>query len=486
MEDMIVPDGWDMSQSIIKVIGVGGGGCNAVSEMFRQGIKDVEFMVCNTDIQSLKISQVPETLRLGSDLTRGLGAGCDPEKGRKAATESIDDIRKSLQGNTEMVFITAGMGGGTGTGAAPVIAQVAKELGKLTVAVVTLPFRDEGPDFVKRAILGIRELRKYVDSLLIIDNQKLYKVFGDLTIFDAFPRANEVLSTAVRSIADIINRPGFINVDFADVRMVMNNSGMAIMGMGEAEGPDRAIDAVQKALESPLLNDCDLTTAKGVLVNITSSKEDGGLTMAELSQIMEQVRSYTGGSANKFKRGVVYDPSIGKKISVTIVATGFEVNNLPQISEEDESDVVRIGESGVYDLASKSTAKQSSDTIIINDVTSNEEAAASYRQERYAQESMRPERYSQETAERVHTTVVEDEPATERYVRPSGKPALILEPDEDITEKERIPAYIRRKKKLSGIITDTAPAQASGKMRLGEENGTQHLGDNSYLHQTQD
>ena len=201
MEDIIVPDGWDMSQSIIKVIGVGGGGCNAVSEMFRQGIKDVEFMVCNTDIQSLKISQVPETLRLGSDLTRGLGAGCDPEKGRKAATESIDEIRKSLQGNTEMVFITAGMGGGTGTGAAPVIAQVAKELGKLTVAVVTLPFRDEGPDFIRRAILGIRELRKYVDSLLIIDNQKLYKVFGDLTIFDAFPRANEVLSTAVRSIA---------------------------------------------------------------------------------------------------------------------------------------------------------------------------------------------------------------------------------------------------------------------------------------------
>ena len=255
MEDLncLVPDGWDMSQSIIKVIGVGGGGCNAVSEMYRQGIKDVDFMICNTDIQSLKISQVPETLRLGSDLTRGLGAGCDPEKGRKAATESIEDIRKSLQGNTEMVFITAGMGGGTGTGAAPVIAQVAKEMGKLTVAVVTLPFRDEGPEFVNRAVRGIRELKKHVDSLLIIDNQKLYKVFGELTIFDAFPRADEVLSTAVRSIADIINRPGFINVDFADVRMVMNNSGMAIMGMGEAEGPDRAIDAVQKALDSPLL-----------------------------------------------------------------------------------------------------------------------------------------------------------------------------------------------------------------------------------------
>lgn len=472
MEDtsFLIPEGWNMSQSIIKVIGVGGGGCNAVSEMHRQGIKDVEFMVCNTDIQSLKTSQVPEVLRLGSDLTRGLGAGCDPEKGRKAATESIDDIRKSLQGNTEMVFITAGMGGGTGTGAAPVIAQVAKEMGKLTVAVVTLPFRDEGPEFIKRAVLGIRELKKHVDSLLIIDNQKLYKVFGELTIFDAFPRADEVLSTAVRSIADIINRPGFINVDFADVRMVMNNSGMAIMGMGEAEGPDRAIDAVQKALDSPLLNDCDLTTAKGVLVNITSSKEDGGLTMAELSQIMDQVRSYTGGSANKFKRGVVYDPSIGKKISVTIVATGFDVNNLPQIdSDENEEGSFPLGTSGIYDTGRSSTYGQN--TIIINEV--NEEPEY----EEPASHAREPE--PQAPAQQPHV---------QKYVRPEGKPALILEPGDDINVLERVPAYIRKQRKLSGIITDSeaAPAQPGGRMRLDEVNGRQQLSDNSYLHQTQD
>ena len=414
MEDLnIIPDGWDMSQSIIKVIGVGGGGCNAVSEMYRQGIKDVDFMVCNTDIQSLKISQVPETLRLGSDLTRGLGAGCDPEKGRKAATESIDDIRKSLQGNTEMVFITAGMGGGTGTGAAPVIAQVAKEMGKLTVAVVTLPFRDEGPEFINRAVRGIRELKKHVDSLLIIDNQKLYNVFGELTIFDAFPRADEVLSTAVRSIADIINRPGFINVDFADVRMVMNNSGMAIMGMGEAEGPDRAIDAVQKALDSPLLNDCDLTTAKGVLVNITSSKEDGGLTMAELSQIMDQVRSYTGGAFNKFKRGVVYDPSIGKKISVTIVATGFEISNLPHIDTEEIDGPIPLNPGDIWD--------------------DGEDDDNGMPAEEKAQQNATPEQI---------------------YVKPEGKPALILEPTDDISQLERVPAYIRRNKKLSGIMTE--------------------------------
>lgn len=467
--NFIIPEGWSQSQSIIKVIGVGGGGCNAVSEMFRQGIKDVEFMVCNTDIQSLKISQVPETLRLGSDLTRGLGAGCDPEKGRKAATESIDDIRKSLQGNTEMVFITAGMGGGTGTGAAPVIAQVAKELGKLTVAVVTLPFRDEGPEFIRRAVLGIRELKKHVDSLLIIDNQKLYKVFGELTIFDAFPRADEVLSTAVKSIADIINRPGFINVDFADVRMVMNNSGMAIMGTGEAEGPDRAIDAVQKALDSPLLNDCDLTTAKGVLVNITSSKEDGGLTMAELSQIMDQVRSYTGGSANKFKRGVVYDPSIGKKISVTIVATGFDVNNLPQIdSDEEVEGSIPLGSGGIYEPVRKTD--YGANTIIINttDVDTEDEANS------YQPESEQPVR--------------QPEPSVQKYVRPQGKPALILEQGDDINVLERVPAYIRKQRKLSGIITDSesAAAQPGGRMRLDEVNGMQQLGDNSYLHQTQD
>ena len=393
MENIIVPDGWDMSQSIIKVIGVGGGGCNAVSEMFRQGIKDVDFMICNTDIQSLKTSQVPETLRLGSDLTKGLVAGCE-----------------SVQGKTEMVFITAGMGGGTGTGAAPVIAQVAKEMGKLTVAVVTLPFRDEGPEFIKRAVRGIRELKKHVDSLLIIDNQKLYNVFGELTIFDAFPRADEVLSTAVRSIADIINRPGFINVDFADVRMVMNNSGMAIMGMGEAEGPDRAIDAVQKALDSPLLNDCDLTTAKGVLVNITSSKEDGGLTMAELSQIMDQVRSYTGGAFNKFKRGVVYDPSIGKKISVTIVATGFEISNLPQIDMDDDNDgPIPLEPGAIWDDEPEDAP--------------NQEIAQ-------PNDSMK-----------------------QIYIKPEGKPALILEPGDDINELERVPAYVRRNKKLSGIMT---------------------------------
>lgn len=232
----ILPVNWEQENSIIKVVGVGGGGGNAVNQMYRQGIKDVTFAVCNTDTQALNSSPIPLKIQLGSTLTRGLGAGCNPVQGRNAAIESIDTIKEMLGSPTEMVFITAGMGGGTGTGAAPVIAKIAKEMGILTVGVVTLPFRDEGNEFLKRAILGIRELENNVDSLLIIDNQKLYKIYGELSVYEAFPKADSVLNIAVKSIAEIITKPGYINVDFADVKMVMSNSGMAIMGTGTASG----------------------------------------------------------------------------------------------------------------------------------------------------------------------------------------------------------------------------------------------------------
>lgn len=445
IDNMIIPDEWSQGKSIIKVIGVGGGGCNAVNEMLKQGIKDVQFMICNTDIQSLRISDVPEKIRLGTDLTRGLGAGCDPERGRKAATESIDDIKKALQGNTEMVFITAGMGGGTGTGAAPVIARVAREMKKLTVGVVTLPFRDEGQEFLRRAIIGIKELQKHVDSLLIIDNQKLYQVFGELTVFKAFPRADEVLCTAVRSISEIITRPGFINVDFADVKMIMQNGGMAIMGIGEAEGPDRAVDAVRKAFESPLLNDCDLTTAKGVLVNITSSEEGGGLTMSELSQIMDHVNSYTG-TANKFKRGVVLDPTMGQKISVTVVATGFDVQNLPQIStNEDDDNVVVIdgSESSPYENYGQTVFKPNTVTSVkeevIKDINGEKDDA-----DADSENVSRPQTTDNATAQQQYL---------ETYKRENRKPDLVLEPGEDPSKYDNVPAYIRRKIKIEGANT---------------------------------
>jgi len=452
-----LPVDWEANRSIIKVIGVGG---NAVNQMFRQGIKDVDFLICNTDVQALAASPVPEKLQLGNVATRGLGAGCNPEQGRKAAMETIDKITELLSGYTEMVFITAGMGGGTGTGAAPVIAKVARDMGLLTVAVVTLPFRDEGSEFLKRAILGIKELEKNVDSLLIIDNQKLYKIFGELSIFEAFPKADAVLSTAVKGIAEIITRPGFINVDFADVRMVMNNSGMALMGVGTATGENRAIRAVEEALSSPLLNDFDLTSAKNVLVNITSSN-DHGLTMAELSQIMAYISEFTGGNAENFKRGVVCDPSIGESISVTIVATGFDMHSLPQIS--------------------------SSGGKIVESVVLGNEIMQSVSQKN--EEHLSPVPADIIPAERPLKPSVKQPSYSQESVVKKSKPALILEQGEDISQLEKQPAYIRKQMKLKNQESGSpvSDMRESSTFRLEENDGKQQLlSDNSYIHQTQD
>lgn len=337
-----VPDTWKDNKSIIKVIGVGGGGSNAVNQMYNEGMKDVEFMVCNTDSQALAASPVPNKLQLGTILTKGLGAGCNPEQGRNAALESLEEIKKCFEDMTQMVFITAGMGGGTGTGAAPVIAKVAKEMGLLTVAVVTQPFKDEGTEFLKRAYEGIMELSKYVDSLLIIDNQKLYRIYGKLMVKDAFPRADKILSSGVRGIAEIITNNGYINVDFADVKMVMKDSGMAIMGTGEAAGENRTTDAVENAFSSPLLNDFDLKSAKSVLINIYSSSGEHGLTMSDLSQIMEYVKEYTGPAQN-LKRGVVFDPNIKDDLTkVTVVATGFKMHITPPVETKPKTDPENI------------------------------------------------------------------------------------------------------------------------------------------------
>jgi len=466
MEDFL-PTDWEAKNSIIKVIGVGGGGGNAVNQMYRQGIKDVDFLICNTDIQALKSSPIPEKIQLGHVATRGLGAGCDPLQGRKAAMETIDTIKTSLSGGTEMIFITAGMGGGTGTGAAPVIAHIAREMGILTVAVVTLPFRDEGAEFLKRAVLGIKELEKNVDSLLIIDNQKLYKIFGELSIFEAFPKADAVLSTAVKGIAEIITRPGFINVDFADVRMVMNNSGMALMGSGTGEGENRAITAVQEAISSPLLNDFDIKSAKNVLVNITSSNTHG-LTMAELSQIMEYIREYTGGNAENFKRGVVCDPEIGESISVTIVATGFEMDSLPQISAQGDKIVVNVPLGSDIDQEAFTNEEELKHGKDISDESSET-----------------PEKQTTHKESRIDLT---NKRLFEHIIK-KGKPALIIDTDEDITQYESQPAYIRKQIKIEQQES-TIPikdSRESSTFKIEENNGKQQLSsDNSYIHQNQD
>ena len=480
---MVKPANWSSRKSIIKVIGVGGGGSNAVSEMFRTGIKDVEFMICNTDVQALESSEVGERIALGSDITRGLGAGCDPERGRKAASESVDAIKNSLKNGIEMTFITAGMGGGTGTGAAPVVAQVSKEMGLLTVGVVTLPFRDEGKEFVRRAIKGIKELQKHVDSLLIIDNQKLYEVYGDLTVVDAFPKVDAVLNTAVKSIAELITKRVYINVDFADVKMIMKDGGMAIMGEGEADGPDRAIEAVQRAFESPLLNDCDLSTVKGALVNITSSKEEGNLTMAELSQIMDYVNNYTGNQVNKFKRGVVFDEAMGTKIRITIVATGFNVQNLPLVSEDDE-EIVVMGDrySNSFSAPSTGTVKR----VVIDEETINDVQQPSQDTSNYSKTGFVEAPHTEE----ISTVIPKQE--VKPYERPKGKPALILEADDDITLLETVPAFKRRN--LAKRETESRAVSADHnfngtqeRMKLEEVDGIQTIEtDNSFLHRTQD
>lgn len=329
-------------QSMIKVIGVGGGGCNAVNYMFREKVEGCSFIVCNTDRQALDGSPVPVKIHIGDN---ALGAGTDPAKGRKAALEAHDQIEKVVLGeDTQMLFITAGMGGGTGTGAAPIIAKMAKDKGVLTVGVVTLPFENEGENAMSRAIDGIHELVKNVDSLLIINNEKLYDFFGSHLVHEAFPKADEVLSTAVKGITEIISRPGYINVDFEDIKTMMRNSGMALMGCGTGSGKNRIEDAVKGALQSPLLNDFDLKTAKSLLINITCGKNDKGLTMDDLSEINHKISEYTG-NVKKFKTGLVWmtDPEIGDKIQITAIATGFKVNDLRKIARTDLGKMILIG-----------------------------------------------------------------------------------------------------------------------------------------------
>lgn len=320
--------------SIIKVIGVGGGGSNAVNYMYNLGIKDVNFVVCNTDAQALANSPVPIKIQLGESLTEGRGAGNKPEKGREAAIENIQDVIGVLEDNTKMVFITAGMGGGTGTGAAPIIAKTAKEMGVLTVGIVTIPFRFEGMIRINQAIEGISEMEKYVDSLLIINNERLREMYGDLKLSNAFAKADNVLATAAKGIAEIITVHGYINVDFADVETVMKNSGVAIMGSGRAEGEFRAIDAIQAALESPLLNNSQIAGAQNILLNITSGVNE--ITMDEVGQITDYVQEVVGNDASIIW-GTGTDGSLNDEVVVTIIATGFDYDNMMEAANQPKS-----------------------------------------------------------------------------------------------------------------------------------------------------
>jgi cell division protein FtsZ len=315
--------------SIIKVLGIGGGGNNAVNHMFEKGIRDVNFVVCNTDHQALAKSQVPVKVQIGESLTEGRGAGSKPEIGRQAAEENIVEVMEALSGNTKMVFITTGMGGGTGTGATPVIAKACKDSGFLTIAVVTIPFKSEGKVRIRQAIDGVTELKDHVDSLLVINNEKLREIYGNQPVSTAFAKADDILTTAVKGIAEIITVAGYINVDFADVETVMKNSGVSIMGMGKAAGENRAVKAIEDALSSPLLNSNDVTGASSILINISSGTGEHEITMDELGEITDYMYDAASDDA-LIIRGLSKDENLNEEICVTVIATGFESNSIFQ------------------------------------------------------------------------------------------------------------------------------------------------------------
>ncbi len=335
----------EKANSIIKVIGVGGGGGNAVNHMYKEGIHDVSFVLCNTDAQALNDSPVPVHLQLGKE---GLGAGNKPERARQAAEETLDEIKHMLSDGTKMAFITAGMGGGTGTGAAPVIARVSKDMGILTVGIVTIPFKFEGNKKIDQALDGVEEMAKHVDALLVINNERLREIYPELTLVDAFGKADDTLSVAAKSIAEIITVHGLINLDFNDVKTVLKDGGVAIMSTGYGEGEGRVKQAIDNALNSPLLNDNDIYNAKKILLSINFCNEknadSSSLTMDEMNDVNDFMSRF--GDGFELKWGVALDPDLGKKVKVTILATGFGIENVDgmgqHIKHQKQEDIERI------------------------------------------------------------------------------------------------------------------------------------------------
>jgi cell division protein FtsZ len=480
MEDLMNFDLPYERSSIIKVIGVGGGGSNAVNQMYRKGIKDVNFVVCNTDAQALQNSPVAVKLQLGDALTEGRGAGSKAEVGREAAMESLDRIKEILSGNTNMVFITAGMGGGTGTGAAPVIARVAKEMGILTVAIVTIPFRFEGPERIDQAIEGINELKDHVDSLLVINNEKLREIYGNLKVSNAFEKADDVLSIAAKGIAEIITVHGYINVDFADVQTVMQNSGVAIMGSATASGESRAQQSIAQALTSPLLNNNDIIGARSVLLNITSGTEE--ITMDEISEITDYVVSASSRDTTLIW-GMGSDESLGEQISVTVIATGFKMNSIPEIYVgKKQKHIVPLRDPGKEKTRGSRSNVIPGQRSLEFDVKDKEDAEEYILMDQSRE--ITPEENEKKMAERVRNLK-----ETHEKLRDRGYLSGTSDNDE-IEELENIPAYVR--KKIPIDHQKHSEDQEVSRYRLtdegedGENGGPKLKNDNSYLHDNVD
>ncbi len=425
--------------SIIKVIGVGGGGSNAVINMYNQGIKGVNFIICNTDAQAMDLTSIPNKVQLGPSLTEGRGAGSLPEIGKEAALESLSEIREYLESNTKMVFITAGMGGGTGTGGAPVIAELAQEMGILTVGIVTTPFSFEGRRRHQQADEGLEEFRKHVDSLLVVSNDKLREIHGNLKLSDAFTQADNILTTAAKGIAEIITVTGYVNVDFEDVNTVMRNSGVAIMGSAIAEGEDRAQRVVQGALASPLLNDNDIRGANYILLNISSGSTE--VTMDEISEITDYIQSEAGNSADIIW-GNCFDESLEDKLSLTIIATGFEAEQHKRMANKvNEKVILPLDDQPKNETITEETPEQPTSTSQINfefnlDSKSTPPQETSKTPEKIVDTRNLDNR--QTNASRTSQT------STDNSTGKSPNLSMRLRNAYSITELERQPAYLRR------------------------------------------
>ena len=418
--------------AVIKVIGIGGGGGNALNFMYKQGIHDVDFVICNTDAQALESSPVPIKVQLGSSLTEGRGAGNRPEVGKEAALENIDDVKEALSPNTKMVFITAGMGGGTGTGGAPVIAEACSEQGYLTVGIVTIPFRNEGKRRIKQAIEGIALLENHVDALLVINNERIREMYGDFGISEAFSKADNVLATAAKGIAEIITVPGYINVDFADVETVMRKSGLALMGTGIASGKDRAAQAVEQALNSPLLNNSDIRGAKNILLNITSGNLE--VTMDEVGIITDYLQNKAGFEADLIW-GNGKDDKLGDEISVTLIATGFGKSSISAITGEKtlEKETVEL------------KVDNAPDTKFKGETSGNKKESGSSNQKSLGFTSI-----DQKQDEELEFEVLYPKTVKERKENnDNSKMDFNSASEEDLDELENIPAYKRRQLRMN-------------------------------------
>lgn len=474
--------------SIIKVIGIGGGGSNAVNHMYQQGIKDVNFVVCNTDAQALDNSPVPVKIQIGESLTEGRGAGNKPNIGRQAAIENLDNVMEAISSNTKMVFITAGMGGGTGTGAAPVIAKAAREAGILTVGIVTIPFRFEGHQRINQAIDGINELKEFVDSLLVINNEKLREIHGDLKLSEAFGRADNILTIAAKGIAEIITVHGYVNVDFADIETVMSESGVAIMGSGTAEGENRAVCAIEEALNSPLLNSNDITGAKSILLNITSGENE--ISMDEVGEITDYVNSVAADDV-LIIWGTSLDKNMGTRVSVTIIATGFEPNSIPELYiRRKPKDVVPLNENArsnahsdsIFDKdieeITRQTRDESQGTIEFDLMASEEEDESGGGKKKNVKTPV-------ETNLEKSNRRIQKIKTSQNLLKEKGVKTKKI--DDNIDELEDEPAYVRRNIRLKESEHSSKSKVSKYSLSDEEEDKKTRLrSDNAYLHDNVD